>query len=654
MKVPILIPNIFDHPFTYESGNRELKLGDYVLIPFGKAKVTGVVWDEFEKENKKKFLIKKVISKLNVPSLNKNIINFLNWFSKYNLIPKGMALKLLLLGSEAIEDINLKEFEKFEFQNKKKNFSLTEEQSNAFKNLNTETDKFRVHVLQGTTGSGKTIVYFETIKAIIDKGFQSLIMLPEIGLTKQFEEKFREFFGFSPAIWHSGITKKNKKIIWNGISTGKIKVVIGARSSLFLPFKNLGIIIVDEEHDQSYKQDEGVIYNARDMAISRAYFQNIPINLITAVPSIETFENIKSKKYKISKIINRFKNAALPNYEIIDLNKSKLSFKSWISPEVIEKVKKHLEKKDQVLFFLNRRGFAPYVLCKNCLKAYSCPNCSINLVYHKNKKNLLCHYCGFKSDLKRECKKNISGSCKFFFGGPGVEKISEEIKKIFPSQKHVIFSSDTMNKKDSSKILEKIVNNKISILIGTQLISKGFHFPNLNCIVIVDIDLSSRGYDLRGAEKNLQLYHQLSGRAGRAGKPATVYFQSYNLNKSMIVDITDKNPDIFLNKELEIRKKNNLPPFERFISLILSSNDEKKLQRQSLEFKDYIKSKLNYLVLGPVNAPIYIIRKKFRVRLLVRGKKSLNIQESLSLAIKNFRFEKEIKLSVDVDPISFN
>ena len=202
--------------------------------------------------------------------------------------------------------------------------------------------------------------------------------------------------------------------------------------------------------------------------------------------------------------------------------------------------------------------------------------------------------------------------------------------------------------------MEKIVNNKISILIGTQLISKGFHFPNLNCIVIVDIDLSSRGYDLRGAEKNLQLYHQLSGRAGRAGKPATVYFQSYNLNKSMIVDITDKNPDIFLNKELEIRKKNNLPPFERFISLILSSNDEKKLQRQSLEFKDYIKSKLNYLVLGPVNAPIYIIRKKFRVRLLVRGKKSLNIQESLSLAIKNFRFEKEIKLSVDVDPISFN
>ena len=652
MKVPILVPNIFDHPFTYESGKIDLKLGDYVLIPFGKSKITGVVWNEFEKENNKKFIVKKVISKLNIPSLNQDTINFLNWFSQYNLIPKGMALKLLLLSGEAIENIDLKKFEKFESKTKKKIFSLTKEQADALSDLNVESNKFRVHVLQGTTGSGKTIVYFESLKTIINKGFQGLIMLPEIGLTSQFEQKFKEFFGFNPAIWHSGIAKKNKKIIWNGISTGKIKVVIGARSSLFLPYKNLGLIIVDEEHDQSYKQDEGVIYNARDMAISRASFQNIPINLITAVPSIETFENIKSKKYKISKILNRFKNASLPNYEIIDLNKSKLPTKSWISQYVIEKVKKHLEKKDQILFFLNRRGFAPFVFCKKCLKNYLCPNCSINLVYHKNNKNLLCHYCGHKGNLKRKCDNN--DICDFIFSGPGVERIAEELKKIFPNQKHIIFSSDTMNKKDSSKNLEKIVNNKISILVGTQIISKGFHFPNLNCIVVVNIDLSSQGHDLRGAEKNLQLYHQLSGRAGREGKPATVYFQTYNLKKNMIIDITNKNPDIFLEKELEIRKKNNLPPFQRFISLILSSNDERKLQKQSFEFKNYINSKLNYLVLGPVNAPIYIIRKKFRVRLLIRGKKSLKVQDSLSQAIKNFKFKKGIKLTVDVDPISFN
>ncbi len=652
MKVPILLPKIFNYPFTYESGKIDLKLGDYVKIPFGKSELIGVVWNKFENETNKKFVTKKVIAKLNIPPLKKNIINFLNWFSQYNLIPKGMALKMSLSSGEAIENVDLNGLKKFETLFKKKNYHLTKEQNIALNELKSETKNFRVHVLQGTTGSGKTIVYFETLKALITEGFQGLIMLPEIGLTRQFEEKFREFFGSHPAIWHSGITKKNKKIIWNGVATGKIKVIIGARSSLFLPFKNLGIIILDEEHDQSYKQDEGTIYNARDMAISRAYFENIPINLITAVPSIETFENIKSKKYKISKIINRFKDAPLPKYEIIDLNKSKIMGKSWISEVVIEKVKNHLEKKDQVLFFLNRRGFAPFVFCKKCLKKYLCPNCSVNLVYHKVNKNLLCHYCGFKNNLKRSCNNN--SKCEFIFSGPGVERIAEEVKKIFPNKKHIIFSSDTMNKKDSSNILEKIVNNKIQILIGTQLISKGFHFPNLNCIVVVDIDLISQGHDLRGVEKNLQLYHQLSGRAGRTGKPATVYFQTYNLDKNMILDITNKNPDLFLEKELDIRKKNNLPPYQRFISLILKSTDEKKLQKKSIEFRNYLQKKLNYTLLGPINAPIYKIRKNFRVRLLIRGKKTLKLQESLLNAIKYFKFEKGIKLTVDVDPINFN
>ena len=419
--------------------------------------------------------------------------------------------------------------------------------------MNVLNQKFRVHVLQGTTGSGKTMVYFEALKEIINKGFQGLILLPEIGLTGQFQNKFIEFFGFKPAVWHSGITKKNKEIIWSGIANDKIKVVIGARSSLFLPFKKLGLIIVDEEHDQSYKQDEGVTYNARDMAISRASFENIPINLITAVPSIETYDNIKKGKYSLSKLDQRYLNASLPKYEIINLNNSKLESQSWISKETIEKVKFHLEKKDQVLFFLNRRGFSPHVLCKKCFTSYSCPNCSINLVYHKNKQNLLCHYCGYKALLNRDCSKE--GKCDFIFSGPGVERISEEVKKIFPTKETTIFSSDTMNKKSSADVLEKIIDNKIQILIGTQLISKGFHFPSLNCIVVVDIDLSSQGHDLRGAEKNLQLYHQLSGRAGRTGKPATVYFQTYNLDTKMITDITNKDPDIFLDKELEIRRK---------------------------------------------------------------------------------------------------
>ena len=652
MKVPILLPNIFNHPFTYESSNLDLKIGDYVIVPFGKSKITGVVWNEFEKDKKKKYLIKKVIQKLKIPSLKNNTIKFLNWFSEYNMVPKGMALKLLLLSSNVVEKFPEKNYLIYKGKLKDNNIELSQKQKQCLKKMNISNDKFRVHVLQGTTGSGKTMVYFEALKQLIIKGFQGLIMLPEIGLTGQFEKKFVEYFGFNPAIWHSGVTKKNKEIIWSGVVNGEIRVVIGARSSLFLPFKKLGLVIVDEEHDQSYKQDEGVRYNARDMAISRASFENMPINLITAVPSIETYDNIKKGKYTISRLNERFKNASMPNYEIIDLNQTKLESQSWLSKEIIEKVNLHLEKRNQILFFLNRRGFSPYVLCKKCLINYSCPNCSINLVFHKYKKNLLCHYCGYKTQLYRNCQKE--GNCDFVFSGPGVERIAEEVKNIFPSKKSVIFSSDTMNKKKSSIILEKIINNEIQILIGTQLISKGFHFPNLNCIVVVDIDLSSQGHDLRGAEKNLQLYHQLSGRAGRTGKPATVYFQTYNLNTKMISDITNKNPDIFLDKELELRKSNNLPPFQRFVALIITGNDEKILEKEAIRFKNFIESAVFGKVLGPVNAPIFRLKKKFRVRLLIRGKKSLKVQGSLSNVISKFKFNSGIKLTVDVDPINFN
>ncbi len=651
MKFPILLPNIFNHPFTYES-DINLKIGDFVEVPFGKSKITGVVWDHFEKKSNKSFKIKKIIRRLQIPNLEKNTLEFLNWFSEYNLVPKGMALKLVLLSGKPIEKIDNKYNKNFNNKIKKNLFNLTNEQKKSLNEINISNNKFNVHVLQGTTGSGKTIVYFEALKKILEKGFQGLIMLPEIGLTNQFEKKFIEFFGFKPAIWHSAITKKNKEIIWSGIINGKIDVVIGARSSLFLPFKKLGLIIVDEEHDQSYKQDEGVIYNARDMAISRASFENIPVNLITAVPSVETYENIKKRKYRISKLTQRYKNASLPNYEIINLNDVELENQSWISKEVIKKVNFHLEKKDQVLFFLNRRGFSPNVLCKKCYNRFSCPNCSINLVYHKDKKNLLCHYCGFKSYLKRNCSKE--GVCDFIFSGPGVERISEEVKRIFPSKKIEIFSSDTMNKKSSKDKLEKIINNEIQILVGTQLISKGFHFPNLNCIVVVDIDLSSHGHDLRTAEKNLQLYHQLSGRAGRTGKASTVYFQTYNYNTKMISDITEKNPEIFLDKEIEIRKKNNLPPFERFISLILTGENENKLEKEAIRFKSLIQNKVHGKILGPVSAPIFRLKKKYRVRLLVRGPKTLKLQNSLALIISKFKFSSGIKLSVDVDPISFN
>ena len=651
MKFPILLPNIFNHPFTYES-NFKLKVGDYVVVPFGKSKIIGVVWDEFEKNNKKSFKIKKVLEKIEISALKKDTIKFLNWFSQYNLIPKGMALKMTMLNSNAFKKLKDEKYRDYAAELKDSPFKLSQEQKKSLKLMNKLSNKFRVHVLQGTTGSGKTIIYFEALKRLINKGFQGLILLPEIGLTGQFEQKFFEFFGFKPAVWHSGISKKKKEVIWSGVNEGIIKVIIGARSSLFLPFKKLGLIIVDEEHDQSYKQDEGAIYNARDMAIVRASFENIPINLITAVPSIETYENIKKGKYSVSKLNQRYQDAAMPNYEVINLNNSKLEKQTWLSKEIIKKVNEHLKKKDQILFFLNRRGFSPLALCNKCFSNFTCPNCSINLVYHKNKNFLLCHYCGFKSLLDRDCPKD--GKCNFIFSGPGVERISEEVKRNFPNKKIQIFSSDTMNKKDATDKFNKILNNEIEILVGTQLISKGFHFPNLNCIIVVDIDLSTQGHDLRAAEKNLQLYHQLSGRAGRTGKPATVYFQTYSKNIKKITEITNSNPDIFLDRELEIRKKNKLPPYERFISLILTGENDRKLDRDAFYFKTFLENKISARVLGPVSAPIFRLKRKYRVRLLIRGSKSLKLQNSISELISKYKFSNGIKLTVDVDPINFN
>ena len=306
-------------------------------------------------------------------------------------------------------------------------------------------------------------------------------------------------------------------------------------------FKNLGIIVVDEEHDGSYKQDEGVSYNARDMAITRASLENIPINLVTSIPSVETYNNIVNKKFYITKLERRYKEASLPNIEIINLRSENLNKDSWIAKKTLNKVNHYLEKGDQVLFFLNRRGYSPFVVCKKCGYRFQCPNCAVNLNFHRKLNKLLCHYCGHKSPLSRLCKKNEK--CELLFCGPGVERIYSELKKIYPNKKIEIFSSDTLEKnKLTNELLKKVEEKKIDILVGTQLLSKGFHFPKLNCIVVVDGDFSSHGYDLRSAEKNIQLYHQLSGRAGREGHPATIYFQTYTPDDEILVNLSKNNP----------------------------------------------------------------------------------------------------------------
>ena len=560
-----MLPKIFNFPFTYNS-KIENKIGDLVEVPFGSKNEIGVIWKGNFSEPKNINI--KNIEKKTGYSINEKLIDFIEWFSLYNMVPIGLVLKMVIGGT----DKYIKRKDKITFKKTPiKKFKLNYEQSKALKFLEGSNNKFDVSVLQGTTGSGKTIVYFERIKKIIKQDKQALVMLPEIFLTNDFKSRFEEYFGFQPSIWHSKITQKEKRIIWKGIINNEIKVLIGARSSLLLPFKKLGIIIVDEEHDTSYKQDEGVIYNARDMAISRANFEKIPIHLVTAVPSIETYNNICNKKYRHTKIIKRFENYPLPETKIINLNLDKIK-KKFIARETVNLVNNYLNKGDQVLFFINRRGYAPYLVCRKCGYKHVCLNCSLYLTFHKIKNKVICHHCSFEKEINKKCKSQ--GNCDFFMYGPGVEKIFDEVNELFPNKKVKIFSSDYLRTKEKSKNLFKdINNNKINILVGTQMISKGFNFPKLNCIVVVDADFSGRGYDLRTTEKNIQLYHQLSGRAGRFSSKSLIIYQTLTPHNITLRELIKNKSEQLLKNELLIREKNKLPPFKRLIAIIISSKE---------------------------------------------------------------------------------
>ena len=348
MKTEVLLPKVFNFSFTYNSNNIQLKTGDLVEVSFGQNKEIGVIWKNKDVELKKNIRIKKIIRKIEGYSIDQKLVNFIEWFSSYNMVPLGLALKMVIGNKDKfIKKID----ESFDKVNKEKiKYKLNNEQQIAFEYLDLVNDKFDVSVLQGTTGSGKTLVYFERIKKIINKNKQALVLLPEIFLTNEFKSRFEDFFGFEPAIWHSKITPKNKRIIWKGIIKNRIKLVIGARSALLLPFKKLGVIVVDEEHDTSYKQDEGVIYNARDMAISRASFEKIPIHLITSIPSIETYNNVQNKKYRHIKIFKRFNNYPLPMTKIINLNINKIKDR-FISDETVNYVNRFLKKKRTSIIF---------------------------------------------------------------------------------------------------------------------------------------------------------------------------------------------------------------------------------------------------------------------------------------------------------------
>ena len=646
MKAQVLLPKVFNFPFTYKSSS-DCKIGDLVEVPFGLKKEIGVIWKN--KYSEPQNIKLKLIKRKTKFSIDKKLIDFVEWFSSYNMVPIGLVLKMVIGNSDRF--LEKEDILDNSIINKTKKFILNKEQLQALKFLETKNTGFNVSVLQGTTGSGKTLVYFERIKKIIKKNYQALVLLPEIFLTNDFKSRFEEYFGFEPAVWHSKITPKQKRVIWKGVINNNIKILVGARSALLLPFKKLGIIIVDEEHDSSYKQDEGVIYNARDMAISRASFEKIPIHLVTSVPSIETYNNILNKKYRHINIHKRFENYPLPKTKIINLNINKIKEK-YVAKETVDLVKTYLNKGDQVLFFINRRGYSPYLICKKCGYKHVCSNCSLYLTFHKLKNKAICHHCSFQKELKTKCQS--SGNCEFIMYGPGVEKIFEEVKEIFPNKKARIFSSDYLKTKEKTKTLfNEIYKNKIDILVGTQMISKGFNFPRLNCIIVIDADFSGRGYDLRATEKNIQLYHQLSGRAGRFSQESLIIYQTLTPQDTTLNDLIENKSEELLKNELFLRKKNKLPPFIRLISIIISSKDRSLSLQGAKEVKLKLKQINDLEVLGPVDSPLLKIKKNFRSRLLIKFNNRFLMQKKIANVLNRLKISPKIKLMVDVDPINF-
>ena len=646
MKAQVLLPKVFNFPFTYNS-KIKTQVGDLVEVPFGSKKELGVIWKHNYSEPKN-IKIKNIIRKTGY-TIDTKLVDFIEWFSVYNMVPIGLVLKMVIGSDDSFikkaQEINSKK------KIKSKKYTLNDEQHFALNFLENTKKNFDVSVLQGTTGSGKTLVYFERIKNIIKKDKQALVLLPEIFLTNEFKSRFADFFGFEPAIWHSKITAKQKRIIWKGLIDNKIKILVGARSALLLPFKKLGVIIVDEEHDTSYKQDERVIYNARDMAISRATFEKIPIHLVTSIPSVETYNNIQNKKYRHIKIFKRFEDSPLPETKVINLNLNSVKDK-FIANDTIELVEKYLTKGEQVLFFINRRGFAPYLICKKCGFKHVCINCSMYLTFHKIKNKAVCHHCSYERKMQIKCKSEKN--CDFILFGPGVEKIFKEVKEIFPNKKVSIFSSDYLKKKDEIKdLFSKINNNEIDILIGTQMISKGFNFPKLNCIVVVDADFSGRGFDLRSTEKNIQLYNQLSGRAGRFGRNSLIIYQTLSPSNLTLGQIIKNKSEDLIRDELIIRKRNKLPPFVRLIAIIVSSKEH----RLSIDGAKEIKMKLNQIkeieVLGPVDSPLLKIKKNFRSRLLLKFDSNKLLQKKITNLLNKLKISSKIKLTVDVDPVNF-
>ncbi|MDB2405060.1 primosomal protein N' [Alphaproteobacteria bacterium] len=699
--------------YAYQN-DTPLAIGSFVKVPLGPRTEIGIVWEKTDNKTIAIDKIKYITEKLDTPPLNNDLIKIVKFISGYNLTYLGLVLKMILPNNKillnqqmdeeySINDLNnqkitsarkavidkLKQHKSLTQSEIKKYAStsvikgmldkkiinkklikkifkpnpinpnnikiqLNDSQSQALEKIKCKLGKYSPILLDGITGSGKTEVYFELIADIIknDAKKQILVLLPEIALSSQWSERFEKRFGVKPCLWHSEITQHTKQQIYNGLINNTINVVVGARSALFLPFNNLALIVIDEEHDNSYKQEETVYYNARDIAIYRASINKCSIILASATPSLESWANVNDKKYTRISLTNRYGNATLPDIQTIDITKEKLEPQKFISETLHQHIDETLNCNQQVLLFLNRKGYAPLTLCNKCGFRHQCNNCRSWLVEHKRTQSLDCHHCGYSIKQDNTCPE--CGESEMKTCGSGVERIFEEIINRYPDAKVFTATSQNLNTtKLSQQFVNDMNNNKIDIVIGTQVIAKGYDFKNLNLVGIIDGDMALGGDDLRAGERTFQTIHQVSGRVGRGESKGKAFIQTANPNHEVIQALVQDNRDDFLNIELRYRNLYKQPPINRLIGIIISDFDMQKAQNTAKQIVINAPNIKGMKILGPTEPQMAFLRGKHRRRILINVEKNINFSPIIKQWLGTVNKSYSTRITIDVDPYSF-
>ena len=512
---------------------------------------------------------------------------------------------------------------------------------------------FQPVLLDGVTGSGKTEVYFEAVAQAIAEGRQVLVLLPEIALTEPFLKRFHDRFGCEPVAWHSGLRSSQRRRAWRAIASGQGLVTVGARSALFLPYRNLGLIVVDEAHETSFKQEDGVHYHARDVAVMRGKFEPCPVILASATPAIETRQQVALGRYTEVKLPGRFGPAQMPTIEAIDLIQNPPERGRWIAPKLVAAMKDVLEKREQSLLYLNRRGYAPLTLCRTCGHRFQCPNCTAWMVEHRLVRRLACHHCGHVLPTPRACPE-CDGEDTLVACGPGVERIADEATALFPEAKIAVVTSDTIwSPAKAAEFVGRMEAGDIDIVVGTQLITKGYHFPNLTLVGVIDADLGLDGGDLRAAERTFQQIRQVSGRAGRGAKPGHVFIQTHSPKAQVMQALVTGDAEAFYTAETEARRDADAPPFGRYAAIIVSSEDQGAAQSTANAIARAAPKVDGMHVFGPAPAPLAMLRGRHRYRLLVHARRALAVQDVIREWLGGLEWTPKVRVAVDVDPYSF-